>query len=114
MVTRLSLLSMLAGDVAAAIRRRQRISLAAGRGARDGKRVAYLCAAGGGTKVCCRWMDTGQTAELATVTDAAGLAWAPDGKSIALAQFVPEKVKPFVELPGKPEGAEWAAPFKMI
>jgi Tol biopolymer transport system component len=28
--------------------------------------------------------------------------------------FVPEKPKPYVKLPEKPEGAEWAAPAKMI
>ncbi len=80
----------------------------------DGKRLLYLSAMDGVTKLSCHWMDGGQSAELATLTDPAGLAWSPDGKSIALSQFVPEKSKPFVELPGKPEGAEWAAPFQMI
>jgi dipeptidyl aminopeptidase/acylaminoacyl peptidase len=80
----------------------------------DGKRLIYLAESDGTTRLWCRWMDTGQTAELATLTEPAGLAWSPDGRSIAVTQFVPEKRKPFVELPGKPEGAEWAEPFKMI
>jgi acylaminoacyl-peptidase len=58
-------------------------------------------------------MDTGQTGELATLTDPTGLAWSPDGKWIAVTMFVPDKPKPFVELP-KPDGAEWAPPFRMI
>jgi dipeptidyl aminopeptidase/acylaminoacyl peptidase len=80
----------------------------------DGKRLIFLSASEGTTKLMCRWMDSGQTGELAVLTDPAGLAWSSDGKSIAFSQFVPEKPKPFVELPGKPEGAEWAEPFKMI
>jgi acylaminoacyl-peptidase len=80
----------------------------------DGKRLLYLSAKDGTAKLFCRWVDGGQTAELAALTDPAGLAWSPDGRSIALSQFVPEKSKSFVELPGKPEGAEWAEPFKMI
>lgn len=80
----------------------------------DGKRLIYLSEMDGASKLHCRWMDTGQTAELATLIEPEGLAWAPDGKSIAFAQLVPEKRKPYVELPGKPDGAEWAEPFKMI
>lgn len=80
----------------------------------DGKRLLYLSELDATTKLSCRWMDTGQTAELATLTDPSGLAWSRDGKWIALSLFVPEKPKPFVELPPKPEGAEWAEPFKMI
>src|SRR5262249_34039305 len=40
--------------------------------------------------------------------------WSPDGKQIAFLMDVPEKVKPFVELPEPPPGAEWAAPPKVI
>jgi acylaminoacyl-peptidase len=80
----------------------------------DGKRLLYLSETDGVARLHCRWMDTGQTAELATTTDPAGLAWAPDGKSIALSQLVLEKPKSFVELPVRPDGAEWAEPFKMI
>jgi acylaminoacyl-peptidase len=87
---------------------------AAPRWSPDGKRLLYLSTADGATKLFCRWMDTGQTAELAVVTEPDGLAWAPDGKSIALSMFVPEERKPLVELPAKPEGAEWAEPFRVI
>jgi acylaminoacyl-peptidase len=80
----------------------------------DGRRLLYLSEADGAAKLSCRWMDNGQTAELATVQNVAGLAWSPDGKTIALSMFAPELAKPFVDLPAKPEGAEWAEPFKVI
>lgn len=81
----------------------------------DGKRLLYLSQSAGSAQIYCRWMDTGQTARLTqAATDPASLAWSPDGKFIAFSMHVPEPQKPFVELPAKPEGAEWAAPFKMI
>ena len=42
-----------------------------------------------------------------------GVSWSPDGKQIAFAMAVAESAQPFVDMPAKPEGAEWAAPFKM-
>lgn len=81
----------------------------------DGKRLLYLSRTDGSMQIYCRWMDSGQTARLTqTATDPAGLAWSPDGKSIAFSMHVAEPQKPFVDLPAKPEGAEWAEPFKMI
>lgn len=81
----------------------------------DGKRLLYLSKSDGIAALQCRWMDTGQTAELMRLaSDPAGLSWSPDGKLIALSLHVPEPPKPFVELPAKPEGAEWAEPFRMI
>lgn len=81
----------------------------------DGKRLLYVSGGDGGSTLHCRWMDTGQTGEVARLTgELGGLAWSPDGKAIALSMHVADKPKPFVELPAKPEGAEWAEPFKMI
>lgn len=81
----------------------------------DGKRLLYLSRTDGSAQLYCRWMDSGQTARLTqTATDPAGLAWSPDGKSIAFTMHVAEPQKPYVELPAKPDGAEWAEPFKMI
>lgn len=81
----------------------------------DGKRLVYLAKAGETPQLFCRWLDTGQTAQLTRGPQApANPSWSPDGKSIAFSMHVPETVKPFIELPGKPKGAEWAEPPKVI
>jgi acylaminoacyl-peptidase len=81
----------------------------------DGKRLVYVSTSGGSPQLYCRWMDTGQTAKLTDVTSAPiNPTWSPDGKSIAFAMHVAEPAKPYVEMPAKPEGAEWAAPPKVV
>src|SRR5207249_3453032 len=42
------------------------------------------------------------------------MEWSPDGRWIAFAMSVPDETKPFVEMPAKPEGAEWAKTPKTI
>jgi acylaminoacyl-peptidase len=87
----------------------------------DGGRLLYVASEGdaagenGPAQVFCRWMDTGQTARLAQLTASPSHpVWSPDGKRIAFFMRVPEQTKPFVELPPKPEGAEWAPEAKVI
>jgi dipeptidyl aminopeptidase/acylaminoacyl peptidase len=81
----------------------------------DGKRLLHVSDAGGSAQLHCRWMEKGETAQLTRLSSApVSPAWSPDGKSIAFAMFVEEKEEPFVELPGKPEGAEWAKSPKVI
>jgi acylaminoacyl-peptidase len=81
----------------------------------DGKRLAYVSGSDGSAQIYCRWMDTGQTAKLTQLTSPPrGLTWSPDGRNLAFSMHVPEKTKPMVQLPGKPEGAEWAEPAKVI
>jgi acylaminoacyl-peptidase len=81
----------------------------------DGARLAYVSSSEGGSQIWLRWMDTGQTAKLTRVQKPpSGLAWSPDGNWIAFSMFVPEKPEPFLDLPPKPEGAEWAAPPRLI
>src|SRR5262249_23974829 len=49
----------------------------------DGRQLAYLSNRDGSPQIYSRWMDTGQTARLTTLTSPpAGLAWSPDGKWI--------------------------------
>jgi len=83
----------------------------------DGKRLLYLSKVGsdGPAQLHCRWMDTGQTARLAQFpAEPISPAWSPNGKSIAFAMLVAERPEPLVQLPAKPDGAEWAEPFKVI
>jgi acylaminoacyl-peptidase len=81
----------------------------------DSKRLLYIASSGGKPQLYCRWIDSGRTARLTQLTSApVAPCWSPDGKWIAFASQVKETVKPLVELPAKPEGAEWAEPPKLI
>jgi acylaminoacyl-peptidase len=78
----------------------------------DGKRLLYLTGEG---ELMCRWMDTGNVGRLAKLpAELLGMAWSPDGKSIAWTMHVAQTPKPFVQLPTPPKGAEWAEPPVMI
>ncbi len=84
----------------------------------DGSRILYLSngeGEDGARRLWLRWVGTDDRALLATLTHApGGLVWSPDGRWIAFSMFVPAPVEPFVELPAKPEGADWGEPFSAI
>lgn len=81
----------------------------------DGSRLLYISDVSGKPQLYCRWLSTGRTAKVTDLTAAPlGPSWSPDGKQIAFVQRVLTPVKPFVELPPRPQGAEWAPPFKLI
>ncbi len=78
----------------------------------DSKRLLYLS---GESELMCRWMDTGNVGRLVKLpAEPLGIAWSPDGKSIAFTMHVAETPKPFVKLPTPPKDAEWAEPPVMI
>ncbi|MFQ6116556.1 MAG: DPP IV N-terminal domain-containing protein, partial [bacterium] len=81
----------------------------------DGPRLLYVSSAKGSSQLYLRWMETGQTAKLTNLTESpSSITWSPDGQWIAFSMFVKERPKPFVEMPAKPEGAEWAKPPRVI
>jgi acylaminoacyl-peptidase len=81
----------------------------------DGTRLLYISGEEDSAQIYCRWMDTGQTARLSRVAGApGGIAWSPDGSSIAFSMLVSAQFEPFVEMPARPEGAEWAESPKVI
>ena len=81
----------------------------------DGKKLAYMARTDEGSEIFLRWMDTGQTARLTQLSRSPrGLCWSPDGQYIAFSMLVPEDPPQLVRPPKKPEGAEWAAPPRVI
>jgi dipeptidyl aminopeptidase/acylaminoacyl peptidase len=96
--------------------------LAAGPGAHsqprwspDGKRLAYVSTAeGGSAHLFVRWMASGEAVRITGLPDSpAGLAWSPDGRQIAYTMFVPGDGVKLGALPAKPEGAQWAPPLEI-
>jgi acylaminoacyl-peptidase len=81
----------------------------------DGTRLLYQSDAADNPQILVRWMDTGQTATVATLAESPlGMVWSPDGEWIAFVMKVAEDSKPLVKPPSRPEGAEWAKPPKVI
>jgi len=80
-----------------------------------GDRIAWVSSGDGSPQIHVRYMDTGESAVLSRLVQGPrGLAWSPDGRSLAFFMHVPERSKPMVEPPARPEGAEWAPPPKVI
>src|SRR5439155_2795012 len=81
----------------------------------DGSQLVYISDRDGGPQLYRRWMDSGQTAKLTSLTSPpSGIAWSPDGKWISFTAHVPETRPPLVDMPKAPEGAKWAEPAKVI
>ncbi len=79
----------------------------------DGTRLAYISDREGIPQIYTRWMDSGETAPITSLTEPPmGLEWSPDGSQIAFAKLVPEAALVIGEMPEAPPGAEWAAPAK--
>ena len=76
----------------------------------DGTRLAFLhTGEPRGTQLFVRWMDAeGATTQITRVEETpAGIAWAPDGGSIAFAMLVPKEERWSIKLPERPDGARW-------
>lgn len=81
----------------------------------DGTQIIYLSNRDGSPQIYRRWMDTGQTAKLTSLTEAPnGISWSPDGKWISFTMLVPEAGRSIARMPSPPQGAKWADPAKVI
>jgi acylaminoacyl-peptidase len=81
----------------------------------DGTQILYVSDRKGSSQIYRRWMDTGQTAKLTSVTSApSGASWSPDGKWIAFSMLVSEEAPQVAGMPKPPEGAKWAEPARII
>jgi len=81
----------------------------------DGTELAYISDRDGSPQIYRRWMDSGQTAKLSSLTsDPSGIAWSPDGKWISFTALVPEEAPIVEDMPSKPEGATWADAARVI
>jgi dipeptidyl aminopeptidase/acylaminoacyl peptidase len=83
----------------------------------DGGRIAFLAEGEPeGTQVFVRWMDgEGAVSQVTRVEKSpAGVAWSPDGRSLAFSMLVEEEERWPIDLPSRPEGAEWTADPRIV
>jgi len=81
----------------------------------DETRLAFISTRDGSSQIYVKWLNTGAVAKISNLTQSPGnLTWSPNGKKLVFSQFVPAASASPVSLPGKPKGAEWAAPAKYI
>ncbi|MFW6078459.1 MAG: S9 family peptidase, partial [Gemmatimonadota bacterium] len=83
----------------------------------DGTRIAYTARGEPrGTQIFVRWMDDeGAVSQVTRVEESpSSIAWSPDGEWIAFRMFVPDEESWPIEMPSRPEGAEWTQAPRII
>ena len=75
----------------------------------SGDRIAYIGQADGHSQVFVRYLDAESSVTQITHQQYRinGLAWAPDGKTLAIRAAIPIKPSWKINMPPKPKGAEW-------
>jgi dipeptidyl aminopeptidase/acylaminoacyl peptidase len=83
----------------------------------DGSRIAFMAPdEDDRPQIHVRWMDAEGAVSQVTRTEEtpSGFRWSPDGESLAFTMFVPDEDRWSVDLPPRPEGAEWTAPPRVV
>jgi dipeptidyl aminopeptidase/acylaminoacyl peptidase len=83
----------------------------------DGTRIAYVAAGEPrGSQIFVRWMDAeGATTQITRVEKSPGnLRWSPDGTRIAFTMSVEDAESWTVQLPPRPQGAQWTEGPKIV
>jgi acylaminoacyl-peptidase len=78
----------------------------------DGQKIIFKSnMADDNMKLYMMWIDTKETVPLTNTQEAPGaIAWSYNDKYVAFNMFVPKKHESIIEMPDKPEGAEWNTP----
>ena len=72
----------------------------------DDERLAFVADG----EIQMAWIDSGRISTLTQLAGSPGnLSWSPDGQWLAFVMFTKDEKAAPVQLPGRPEGAEWAA-----
>lgn len=91
------------------------INVTSPRWSSTGDRIAYVQSEEDRISIQVRWMDSGQTAEIASLLESPdSLSWSPDGQWLAFTMPVASESEPIVTPPEKPENATWSDPVKVI
>ena len=82
----------------------------------NGKRIAYVGAASDKAQIFVRWNDAeGATSQITHESnDIGALAWSPDSRKIAFQAAVPITPSWEIDLPPRPEGAEWTEDSRVV
>lgn len=81
----------------------------------DGTRLAFISNRSGDAQIHVRWMDSGETSVITSVTEPPrSFEWSPDGTQIAFGKLVPKPAPTIGGMPTPPEGAEWAEPAQVV
>ncbi|MDX1646161.1 MAG: S9 family peptidase [Longimicrobiales bacterium] len=83
----------------------------------DGTRIAYTASGEPeGTQIFVRWMDAeGATSQITRLTASpGGIRWSPDGEHLSFTMNVDVEPAFSVDPPGRPEGADWTEPPRVV